>query len=234
MAKKTKSTDVNMTEVYFEWWLTELKKHGLVIDFVREPETFVLREPKQIFYNQDFPKKESVYRSFNLENGITYTPDYKVVFSSKLFGYMTALIDFTNDQLYNPNNSKESMLYQKTLFYASNLIPMEQEGYVFYFDVKPPSSVLQFSAKTTSSREFPYNKRLMLENHNIIINKVVPIGNSTCLFEKTFMPLRYRYNDSGAKLRTKKNADKIAVPVKGKSFDDYITEKGIVIIPNPT
>lgn len=233
MAKKKKNTDVNMTEIYFEWWLTELKKHGLVIDFWREPETFILREPKKIFYNQDFAKKQSVFRDFSLDNGITYTPDYKVLFSAKLFGHMTALVDFINDQLYNPNNSKESMLYQKTLFYALNSIPMEQDAYVFWFDVKPPPTAIKNSAALGSSREFPYNKTLMREVHNIIVNKVIPIGGASSLFDKTFMPMRYRYNDSGKALRFKRNEFRKEIPVKGKSFDEYIVEKGIIIEQNP-
>ena len=216
-----------MTEIYFEWWLTELKKHGLVIDFVREPQTFILREPKLIYYNQDFARKESILRSFSLDNGITYTPDYKVIFSSKLFGSMLAMIT-EQDELYNPNSPTSSELYQKTLFYAMDLIGREQGGYVFYFDVKPPAKALQFSNALGSSREFPYNKTMMREIHNIIVNKVVPIGSSTSLFEKTFMPLRYRYTDSGGSLRTKKDKLGNAIPVKGKSFDDYLTEKQII------
>ena len=228
MTAKKKSTDVNMTEIYFEWWLTELQKHGLVIDFFREPQTFILREPKLIYYNQDFVKKESIIRSFSIDNGITYTPDYKVIFSSKLFGAMLALIN-QQDILYNPNVENTSELYQKTLFYAMDSMPMEQGGYVFYFDVKPPAKALQFSGSLGSSREFPYNKTLMREIHGIVVNKVVPIGSSTSLFEKTFMPLRYRYTDSGGSLRTKKDKNKLAFPVKGKSFDDYITEKQIIL-----
>lgn len=228
MAKK-KSTEVNMTEIYFEWWLTELKKNGLVIDFVREPETFILYEPKLVYYNQDFVKKQSVYRSFSLDGSVTYTPDYKVIFSAKLFGHLTGMIDF-NDQLYNPNNSNETMLYQKTLFYALNTLPMEQDGYVFYFDVKPPPRAIKFSGSFGSSRDFPLKKILMREKHNIIINKVVPIDAAGCLFDKTFMPMRYRYNDSGKALRVKKDKFKKEHPVKGKSFVDYITEKGIILI----
>ena len=51
------ATEKNMYETYFEWWLEELKKAGLVLEYEREPQTFVVHDTVLGFYNQHFAKK---------------------------------------------------------------------------------------------------------------------------------------------------------------------------------
>lgn len=218
-----KNTDKNLTELYFEWWLCEMQKLGLVKYWERETETFILRNAEPIFYAQNFATKQSVFRTFNLNPEITYTPDYKVIFSDLLLGKLTGVID-NEKLLHNPNDLSASNVYQDTLYYAHSDFKTAEHGggYWFYFDVKAPSSATRFSAKLGSSRDFGLKRRLMFEVHKIIVNKVVPIGADSCLFNKTFMPLRYRYNDSGAALRK----------LRGKpcdTIDQWLVKKEIII-----
>ncbi len=200
MAIKNKS-DKNFTELYFEWWLDELKKVGLVKEYQREPTTFELRQPKQIFFKQYFKKKEPIYRSFNLDASVTYTPDYRVVFSSKMIYKLLGVIN-SDDVLLDDGDNTDGNIYQETLFYLQEqFVDYPEETCVVYFDVKPPSKALRFSGALGSSRDFPKNKILLRETHGIIVNKVVPIGQADSLFKKTFMPVRYRYTDSGSMVR---------------------------------
>ena len=48
------ATEKNMFETYFEWWLEELKKSGFVLEYEREPKTFVVHDAVVGFYNQHF------------------------------------------------------------------------------------------------------------------------------------------------------------------------------------
>lgn len=220
MAKK--NTEKNNTEKYFEWWLDDLKKHELILDWEREPETFVLREPNTVFYMQHFERKPSVHRAVALDRAITYSPDYKVYVpkNSALFGKMIALLG--NQMLYNPLDYDQNNLYQETLFYATNTESELHGGcYIFYFDVKPSANAIRSSGSLGSSREFPIKKRLMYEIHNIIVNKVVPVGGKDSLFEKTFLPTRYLFNDSGSAPRK--------ISFKFDDFMKYAINKNIVL-----
>ena len=86
------ATEKNSTELYFEWWLDELKSQNLVKKYEREPQSIIIKESYPIFYNQHYKKQEPIVRNFNLFQPITYTPDYLVVFDksllNKLFGYI--------------------------------------------------------------------------------------------------------------------------------------------------
>ena len=64
----------------------------------------------------------------------------------------------------------------------------------------------------------------MYEKHNIIVNKVVPIGTSTCLFAKTFLPRRYRFTDKSGQLRKLKSYENSA-----KNLEQYLETKNIIL-----
>ena len=227
------SSEINMTEKYFEWWLEELKAIGLVISYEREPQTFTLFQPEPIFYNQHYKVKDPIVKSFNLFQPTTYTPDYKVVFSSKLVNKLFGIIKRETKILYDLEFKEPGSVYQETLFYAMGSSEIlycildaskTEDNIEVWFDVKPPAKALQFSGSLGSSREFPYNQRLMYEKHNIIVNKVVPIGTSTCLFAKTFLPRRYRFTDKSGQLRKLKSYENSA-----KNLEQYLKTKNIIL-----
>ena len=46
------ATEKNSEELYFEWWLEELKSEGYVLHWEREPKVFTLKDPLLIFYSE--------------------------------------------------------------------------------------------------------------------------------------------------------------------------------------
>ena len=60
---------------------------------------------------------------------------------------------------------------------------------------------------------------MLFQKENLLMNKVVPIGSKTSLYNKTFMPKRYRYTDGGTQLRK----------IKGNfaTIEDWLSEKQI-------
>lgn len=211
------ATLINNYELYFEWWLEELKSVGLVISYEHEPHTHVVQDAVPIFYKQYFKKKEPLHRNFDLVSPITYTPDYSVVFHEKLLNKLFGYVDMEEKCLVEEEVLDVGNVYQETLFYTTH---RAFSNFTIEFDVKAGSKAAQFSAKLGSSRDFPVKRALLLKNKGIIVNKVIPIGTSNCLFAKTFMPKRYRYTDSGTMLRK----------IKGKynTLEQFLKEKNLL------
>jgi hypothetical protein len=219
------STEINDYERYFEWWLKELKDVGLVLSYEREPEPFILRSNLPIYYHQHYATKGPIVKNWNLFNPITYTADYRVIFSFKLASKLFGIVSKKDKTLYDLDYKKPGSVYQETLFYS--VVEIRDKGFIsegveVWFDVKPPAKAIQFSGKLGSSREFPYNQRLVYEEYDKIVNKVVPIGVSTCLFAKTFLPERYLYTDKSGAPRKLKPYEQ-----KAKTLKQYLELKQI-------
>ena len=58
---------------------------------------------------------------------------------------------------------KGDTYYDFTYYYVQKISEINSDWITVSFDVKPPASALRFSAKLGSSREFPYNQKLVLE-----------------------------------------------------------------------
>ena len=67
------ATTENSFEIYFEWWLMELQKKGLVKKFEREPESLVVLEPSIIYSNVHYVKKDSILVKDQYGNKIRYS-----------------------------------------------------------------------------------------------------------------------------------------------------------------
>lgn len=228
-------SNVNQNEIYFQWWLDEAKKYGLVLDYKREPKTFELIPAISVNYAKHYKKKESIWKSHNLTNVLSYTPDYCVKFSFEAINKLIALIDTKNNVLVDYSNDQPGSgmfdnVYQETLFFyaISEFVPRQfydslkddafhrsNGGIEIWFDVKPPSKAIRFSGQLGSSRDFRYIQPLIYMNHKIYVNKVVPID----LYAKTFMPERYRYTDKDMSPRL------IKKPFK--NIEEWFTLKGI-------
>lgn len=215
------ATNINWNEVYFQWWIEELESQGLVKDFVREPEPFITSDPVVVHYKQHYKKKEPIWKSFNLARPLSYTPDYKVKMNSMLINKLIAIIssentlwDYTDDL---PGTGDFTNVYQETLFFSSEKLVKDVDVDV-YFDVKPPAKAIKFSGQLGSSRDFRFNQQLTWQRYGIWVNKVVPIE----LFDKTFMPKRYRYTDVSGKPRK--------LNKKFKTLDEWLSLKKITKI----
>lgn len=213
------ATDKNDTELYFEWWLEELKSKGLVISYEREPETFVIHDAIPIFYDQN-SKTTSITKSFSLLPTLIYTPDYEVVFHSSMINKLIGEVDKLNNILVPNGFEGIGSAYQETLFYTTQ---KNDNGYLkVYFDAKAPSSASKVNARLSSTRDFKYIARAMYERYGIIVNKVVPVGMKTSLFGKTFMPARYRFTDKSGSPRKLKDYE-----AGFKKLSEYLKIKDI-------
>lgn len=196
------ATDKNDTELYFEWWLEELKSKGLVIGYEREPKTFVIHDAIPIFYDQN-SKKSTITKSFELLPTLIYTPDYEVVFNPLMINKLIGQVDKLSSILISNGFEGAGSIYQDTMFYTTQV---NENGYLkVYFDVKAPSAASKVSARLGSTRDFKYIARAMYERYGIIVNKVVPVGMKTSLFGKTFMPARYKFTDKSGSPRKLKD-----------------------------
>lgn len=186
------ATEKNNFEMYFEWWLDDLKEEGFITEYVREPQTFILKPEVEVSY----PKGKKILKIAKqaILNPITYTPDYKVAFTQKGVNILFLVIS---------EMGSLSEKYNRNLhfLFVENLRSLKDNVYVLYFDVKAPAKAVRFSSGLGSTREFPIKQRLMYDLKGIFVNKVVPVGSSTSLFEKTFYPKRYFQTDKERGLR---------------------------------
>lgn len=186
------ATEKNNFEMYFEWWLDDLKEEGFITEYIREPQTFILKPEVEVSY----PKGKKILKIAKqaILNPITYTPDYKVAFTQKGVNILFLVIS---------EMGSLSEKYNRNLHFLSveNLRSLKDNVYILYFDVKAPSKAIRFSSGLSSAREFPIKQRLMYDLKGVFVNKVVPIGSSTSLFEKTFYPKRYFQTDKERGLR---------------------------------
>lgn len=180
------ATEKNNFEMYFEWWLDDLKEEGFITEYVREPQTFILKPEVEVSY----PKGKKILKieKQTILNPITYTPDYKVAFTQKGVNILFLVISEMGSipEKYNRNLH---------FLFLENIRSLKDNVYILYFDVKAPAKAVRFSSGLGSTREFPIKQRLMYDLKGIFVNKVVPVGSSTSLFEKTFYPKRYFQTD---------------------------------------
>jgi hypothetical protein len=192
------ATEINQNELYFEWWLNELQEYGKVKKYIREHQTFLLYKPLLIIYEHKLKTKTSE-KEFNLFQDMEYTPDYIVRFDISMSNKIGLI---KNNKLINDNINRSNYFAYSTEF--------DNESIYIYFDCKPTAQAERFSNRVGSSRDFKFNKRLMFEKHNIIVNKVVPQGSATSLFCKTFLPQRYKLTDKNLTPRKLKEYEKKA------------------------
>ena len=81
------ATEKNNTELYFEWWLDELKSLGFVKDYTREPYQIKIKDSLPIFYNQHYKKQEPIVRNFNLFQPFSYQIKFFIIFNENLPAY---------------------------------------------------------------------------------------------------------------------------------------------------
>lgn len=164
-------------ELYFSWYLDELVERGFVLKYEYELYSFDLFDKQDIDWFE-LKKTKDVKKSFTLFNPMTYTPDFKITWSSKAIGVFVG-----------------SHSVKRTVFHPS--IDDEIEGTVIsYVDVKGDVLAHQGSSNY-GAFSFPYKQKLMWLKFRIYTHKIVPIK----LFRDTFTPSRYLLTDGGGTAR---------------------------------
>ena len=222
----------NMYELYFEWWLKALQSVGLVRNYTKEPDSVMVLPPFVIHSKVHMVRQHSKIATHEIFKMSTYTRDYDVEVHRSLLEKLFGVIRKENDVFILHETipkAKGDAYFDFAYYYLFNPNEINSDYVKVSFDVKPPSRALQFSSSLTSSREFPYNQKLMLYKHKIFVNKVIPVDNkekksglSNCLFGRTFMPERFLFTDSGKPNRK--------IHFKTKTIQQWMDEKGLVKI----
>jgi hypothetical protein len=189
----------SIDEVYFEWWLQELKDNGYVESYHRAKSLTISDNITSDYSVKN--KTRSVIVTKNILQPIVYTPDYVIVWTDKANGIF--FLDIYGSSTLTKEKDKP-LLYHK--------IWAQQFGnkYVSIVDVKP--SVNQRFVKFTSSHTFVVKQALLYKTLCIFVDKIKVIS----LMKSTFTPDRY--------LRSDKNTTVRKIKFNIKSLQTYLSE----------
>lgn len=160
-------------EVYFAWYLDELKEKGYVNSWHYHPKQFDLTMGFYYYVTEQKKRGGEKTTAYTLAQPQTYTPDFMICWSgngSVLFGKYL----FNNSEhIYGAHHNalKQYFWYQ-----------IEPYAYTTYIDVKP-----MFSKRNSDTAMFSLKRALMLQMHHVHVQKVVI---QDC-FAKTFTPQRF-------------------------------------------
>lgn len=226
-----KETEQNKDENYFVWWFNELFSNGLAKECHFEPKAFMVHDAL-LLNSKKFMKTKTQDITKKLFSELYWTVDFSFIIHRSLEGKMFVIVDTDNNEIMIPDSFDKTLvdIYQQTCLVTTKDEIIDDNWVRVWVDVKPPSFAVQFSSALGSSRDFKYLQRLMYENHNIYVNKVImkdsrnlkkPL-NANTLFAKTFLPKRYKYNDIDGKLRKLKNHESAA-----RTIEQYLQEKKV-------
>lgn len=200
-------------EIYFSWWLDELKEAGYVESYAYENRKLVLMNEVKIPWFEQ--KKTGVKeREHHLFSETTYTPDFEITWDKKALGIFCSGA---------PGNKRPFFMGADCSLVADHAISI--------VDVKGDHSQ-GASRGNFSQYSFPYKQKMAWENLRIYVQKVVPIK----LFRETFVPQRYFMTDGGKQERKLtsltnpkskgKKKPKNPKTYKARTLDEFIKEVG--------
>jgi len=207
------ATEKNDLELYFEWWLNELRDHGYIFGYNREAKTLPLFPnyvAKRVRY---FKNKEPMQEEFNFMHGRHYNYDYDINWTEKSRGIFYQSANFSNHD--NVNVFTHNI---RDVFFVASEYNHILGCDVSLVDVKPPSHGGS-GRKNDSYITFPLKQQILLWLHGTYVNKVVPFpikgsGKTISLFPNTFTPRRFLITDGARQAR------KISFHVK--MLDEYV------------
>jgi hypothetical protein len=164
-------------ELYFCWWLEELKSEKFIHSFERA-ESINVFDPVLINYSID---SNGTQKAVKILRELNYTPDFLIRWNKKAEG-----IFYTVPGNYYPKEVITDCIF--TVF-----DPKES-----YVDVKG----LFNGPRLSTSITFPFVQKLMYHVNNIYIQKIVPLGEDG-LFAKTFTPKKYLTTKTGKERKIK-------------------------------
>ena len=160
-------------EVYFAWYLDELKEKGYVNSWHYHPKQFDLTMGFYYYVTEQKKRGGEKTTAYTLAQPQTYTPDFMIVWNaSGVNKFCKSLIDLS-DSIYSADKP-----VLKQFFWCQDK-PYTMTTYV---DVKP-----MFNKRNSDAAIFSLKRALMLQMHHTHVQKVVI---QDC-FAKTFTPQRF-------------------------------------------
>lgn len=163
-------------ELFFVYWLEELKSHGYVVDFERVESPIKIFDKVHFKFHVEQKNKIKELDKFMLHD-LTYTPDFRIHWSEITDGNLIAI----------KNHTYKEEDFKRCIFYCD-------EDLVSLVDVKGAFA----TSKQISAITFPVIQKI-LANRGIYVQKIIPFTDKG-LFAKTFTPIAYQFTKTG-KLR---------------------------------
>lgn len=158
----------NNEELFFSYYLDELKEKGFIERYEYEPETFEL-SPEVTFNYVKTTQLKTKVKTENKTKALlhkhSYTPDFKIIPSNA--GFECRMFDYLLDSFpifICSENAKNGMF---------------DIAFPCYIDIKGA-----FGGKLSTSITFPLNQKWMYQKYDIYVQKIKPFD----LFKQTFMP----------------------------------------------
>jgi hypothetical protein len=172
-------------EQYFQWYLDDLKKYGLIKKYKYHCKPYILIYP-HCYYTYSATRVVKKSQKHVLTNQHTYKPDFVIDWSDN--GKSRKLIKMLEEYQFT------RFCYKKNIdnFFWVKYDNFNDNTLHSYIDVKP-----LFNKYSDRLSLFRWKRALMLEIHNIIVQAVIP----EILFRNTFTPERYLYNNKNTKKR---------------------------------
>lgn len=183
-------------ERLFYIYCLELKEAGYIKEFTFHQESFVLSEPVKYTWIKKLKTKDKEMETTLLREHV-YTPDFWILWDAKASGIFyldhdgaTKLSDvpFVNN-IDNGGDDAGTYVEIKAAFDFNNM-----------------------------TRLFTINSKWMYQEHNIYVQKIIPISKKKCLFADTFVPQKALLTKTG---KEKKYHFEV------KSLKEYIESKEI-------
>ena len=198
-------------ELWFTYYLDELKVAGFISEWKSQPQEYVLSEPVVYTWLQKFKTKDKL-KSSALLQGHKYTPDFTVSWNSCarniFFNTIDGGVNLKNVPFFAHSGNNISIVDVKPAFDMNNM-----------------------------TRLFIINQKWVMEKYGIYVQKIIisketkhyhQVGNKkkkVCshstwagLFPKTFTPERYFLTDGGMKPRK--------IRYNAIRLNEYLKQKG--------
>lgn len=163
-------------ELYFSWYLDDLKNYGVIKRYLYESNTFPLSESKWYEYTKKMVTKSKIIKNQLLEPHV-YTPDFLVEWNEDYDGLIYRQIDLhtytTKPPYFCIVSNKSKALYT-------------------FFEVKPSFD------RNNMTRLFRITQKWLYDKHHLYVELVLLPD----LFKKTFTPKRYLLTDMTLKPRS--------------------------------
>lgn len=186
----------SMEELYFEWYLQELKDAGIVNNFFFHPAKFDLVSSTTYELYTGLKRKPSLRVLCSRQ---TYTPDFLITWNkhdadaAKFFKIVQEIPETTRLVADDDEADRFFWAQPKPIAYST------------YVDIKP-----QFQRQQSRTAVFSLKRAIMLEKFRLNVQAVIYQN----LFEKTFTPQRFLRCDKSNKVR------KINFPVR--SLEEFL------------